>query len=416
LVVENISLLLHAAIFLFFAGLVEFLFAINDEVARVVVAVIGFFAALYFFLTSLPVLYRQCPFWTPLTAVLWYITYVIMIVILSPSALSSHRAWFNELLKQIKGGFDEHILNGAKDKKTAKTIDPKAVKMTLGMCCGDTEVEAFLDAVPGYLGDDKAGGRFGHIGSLLNPEKKERVPSLGQRMGHLISSCITGSGKMDEVERCRRAVTCSSVVSELSKAFSSVTGFTLDLPESIGYKLQQLSRDHHPKIAFQAVRAIALLKRACLKQISEAKDAIHAKRAADLLAAATWENDPTSSRLRTGPPDNDRSDGHLLAVTEFTSRILELTTERSWQPTHLDIEDTKSAIEELCRGLNGSDFSHGTQEHLIKVFNETRQAHLASGSTDNQSSLETAIIVSLQPLVSSVDAQHRELLKETRIS
>ena len=378
-VVENISLLLHAAIFLFFAGLVEFLFAINDEVARVVVAVIGFFAALYFILTSLPVLSPQCPFWTPLTAVLWYTANFIMIVILSPSALSSHGAWFHELWKRTKLGFDEHILNGAKHKKTAK-IEKKAVKMTLGMCCGDTEVEAFLDAVPGYLGDDKAGGRFGHIGSLLNPKEKKRVPSLGQRMGHLISSCITGSGKMNEVERCRRAVTCSSAVSELSKAFSSVTGFTLDLPESIGHKLQQLSHDRHPKIAFQAVRAIALLKRARLKQISEAKDAIHAKSAAELHVAATWENDPTSS-LRTGLPDDDRSDGHLLAVTEFTSRILELTTKHSWQPTHLDIEDTKSAIEELCRGLNGSTFSPSTQERLIKVFNETRQAHLASGST-----------------------------------
>ena len=381
LVVENTSLLLHAAIFLFFAGLVEFLFAINDEVAQVVVAVIGVFATLYFFLTSLPVLYRQCPFWTPLTAVLWYMSYITMIVILSPSYLSSHRTWFDGLLKEIKGGFDDHILDGAKDKRTVKTIEQKAVKMTLGMCSGDTEVEDFLDAVPGYLGDDKAGGRFDHIGSLLNPKKKDRVPSLGQRMGHLISSCIKGSGKMDEVERCRRAVTCSSVVSELSKAFSSVTNLTLDLPESIGHQLQRLSHDHHPKIAFEAVRAIALLKRACLKQISEAKDAIHAKSAADLLVAATWENDPTSSRLRTGPPDDDRSDGHLLALTEFTSRILELTTKHSWQPTRLDIEDTKSAIEELRRGLNGSEFSQGTQEHFMKVYNETQQAHLASGST-----------------------------------
>jgi hypothetical protein len=47
LVVENISLLLHASIFLFFAGLVEFLFAINDEVAQVVLAALCFFVALY---------------------------------------------------------------------------------------------------------------------------------------------------------------------------------------------------------------------------------------------------------------------------------------------------------------------------------------------------------------------------------
>jgi hypothetical protein len=433
LVVENISLLLHAAIFLFFAGLVEFLFAINDEVAQVVVAVIGFFAALYFILTSLPVLFQKCPFQTPLTAVFWYMAHVIMITILSPFTFSSHiRTRIEELWRHTKGGFDEHILDAVKGNKT---IDQKAVKMTLGMCRGDTEVEAFLDAVPGYLQiDDKPGTRFGDIGSLLDP--KEHDLPLGQRMVHLFSSCINGSGKMDEVERCRRAITCSRVIFELSKTFSSVKGFTLDLPKSVGHKLWQLSHDLDPKIAFEAVRAIAVLERALLKQLFDAKDSNDLAKSvetAELLAAAIGEDDPTSSRHRTGPRDDDRSDGHLLAVTEFTSRILELTN-RSWQPTRNDIEDMKVAFDELCRGLNGSTFSPSTQERLISVFNETRQAHIASGSTgtvypqftlnsehwlisrfpclDNQSSTEShhlAIIGSLQPLVSTVDAQHREL-------
>ena len=380
LVVENISLLLHAAIFLFFAGLVEFLFAINDEVAQVVVAVIGFFAALYFILTSLPVLFQKCPFQTPLTAVFWYMAHVIMITILSPFTFSSHiRTRIEELWRHTKGGFDEHILDAVKGNKT---IDQKAVKMTLGMCRGDTEVEAFLDAVPGYLQiDDKPGTRFGDIGSLLDP--KEHDLPLGQRMVHLFSSCINGSGKMDEVERCRRAITCSRVIFELSKTFSSAKGFTLDLPKSVGHKLWQLSHDLDPKIAFEAVRAIAVLERALLKQLFDAKDSNDLAKSvetAELLAAAIGEDDPTSSRHRTGPRDDDRSDGHLLAVTEFTSRILELTN-RSWQPTRNDIEDMKVAFDELCRGLNGSTFSPSTQERLISVFNETRQAHLASGST-----------------------------------
>ena len=40
LIVENISLLLHAAIFLFFAGLIKFLFDINNEVAHVILGVV----------------------------------------------------------------------------------------------------------------------------------------------------------------------------------------------------------------------------------------------------------------------------------------------------------------------------------------------------------------------------------------
>ena len=46
-VVENTSILLHAAIFLFFAGLIDLLFAINDEVADVILVIVSTFAAIY---------------------------------------------------------------------------------------------------------------------------------------------------------------------------------------------------------------------------------------------------------------------------------------------------------------------------------------------------------------------------------
>ncbi|KAH9971816.1 hypothetical protein BGW80DRAFT_1174037, partial [Lactifluus volemus] len=64
-VVENISLLMHAAIFLFFAGLVEFLFAINHEVATVILVTVCIFGAVYISLTAFPVLYYHCPYQTP---------------------------------------------------------------------------------------------------------------------------------------------------------------------------------------------------------------------------------------------------------------------------------------------------------------------------------------------------------------
>ena len=378
LVVENVSLLLHAAIFLFFAGLVEFLCFINHEVARVVIVVIGFFAALYISLTSLPMIYQQCPFQTPLTAVFWYTAHVLFIIIMSPFTLSPFacsswiRRKIKELWKHTRGGFDKHILDAV---KVDRTIDQKAVKMTLGMCRGDVEVEAFLDAVPGYLLDDESGSRFGDIGPLLDP-KQHDMP-LGKRMVHLFSSCVHGDGKMDEVERRDRAVTCSRAVYELSKAFTFVKNTTLDLPKSIGNMLHKLSHDRDPKIAFEAVRAIAVLERALLKQLLDAEDDLaKCEETAELLAAATGENDITSPRHRSGSNNDDRSDGHLIAVTEFTSSILELIR-RPWQPTRQDIADLKLAYEELCRGLNGRDFSPSSQERFVEVFNKTRHAHLA---------------------------------------
>lgn len=263
-----------------------------------------------------------------------------------------------------------------------KTLDKEAVRMTLGMCRDDGDVEAFLDAVPGYLQiDDNVGTRIGDIGSLLKL-KGDDMP-LGQRMVHLLSTCVNGDGKMDESARRHRAITCSHVILELSMAVSSLTvkGLTLDLPHAIGHKLRHLSRDRDPKIAFAALKTIAVLERALLEQLSDT-DAMDPDRSADLakvLVAAIGENDPASPRYQDGLR-YDRRDGRLIAVTEFTSNILELL-KGSWHPTRQEVDDIQTVFKELCRGLNGRDFSPATQERFVKVVSDTWEAHLTSAPT-----------------------------------
>ena len=375
LIVENISLLLHAAIFLFFAGLVEFLLNINDEVAHVVLAAICIFAAIYFTLTFLPVIFQQCPFQTPLTSVFWYIAHIVTVILLFPFTCSSHvRTRIEELCSHTRKGFDSHIMKAIVGKKI---LDKEAVRGTLGMCRDDGDVEAFLEAVPGYLQiDDNVGTRIDDIGSLLKP-KGAGMP-LGQRMVHLLSTCINGNGKMDDVARRHRAITCSHVILELSKAVSSLTakGLTLDLPCAMGHKLQYLSRDHDLEIAFAAVKTLAVLERALLEQLLDAEireDQNRSAELAEVFAAATGKNDPASPRYRPEQRNDDWSDGRLIAVTEFTSNIFELL-KRSWHPSREDIEDIKLVFEELCRGLKGCDFLPATQECFVKVWSETWEA------------------------------------------
>ncbi|KAI0289691.1 hypothetical protein B0F90DRAFT_1825968 [Multifurca ochricompacta] len=64
-VVEAVPALLHVAVFLFFAGLVEFLFSINIIVARVVFVVTCFFGGTHILLTFLPNVRPNCPYRTP---------------------------------------------------------------------------------------------------------------------------------------------------------------------------------------------------------------------------------------------------------------------------------------------------------------------------------------------------------------
>lgn len=382
LIVENISLLLHVAIFLFFVGLVDFLLAINHEVARIVRAVICLFAAIYVILTGLPVIFQYCPFQTPLTSVFWYTLHIIAIVFLFPfTCYSPLRIKITELWRHLIQGFDCHRISAVKDKKD---LDKDAVRLTLGMCRDDSEIEAFLEAIPDYLQvDGDVGARFDHIGSLL--KRDGAVLPLGHRMVQLLSSCIHGEGKMDDEARRHRALTCSHAVLELAKAVcsSTIQKLTLDLPKVIGHQLQHLSRDHDPKIAFVSLRTAAILERALLDQLSDTDDKRNPDQSAEtaeVLAETIGENDPTSPRYLAGPLNHDRSDGRLIAVTEFMSGILALL-KRSWHPTRQDIEDIKSTLEELCRDLNGRDFSTAAQERLVDMLGDTWRAHLASAST-----------------------------------
>ena len=399
MIVDNISLLLHVAIFLFFFGLVDFLFVINIEVAKYVRAAVCLFATIYVILTGLPVIFQYCPFQTPLTSVFWYTLHIIAIVFLFPFTCSSPlRIKITELWRHLKQGFDFHRMSAVKDKKD---LDKGAVRLTLSMCRDDREIEAFLEAVPGYLQiDDDVGARFDDIGSLL--KRDGVVLPLGHRIMQLLSSCIHGEGKMDDEVRRRRALTCSHAVLELAKAVlsSTIKKLTLNLPKAVGHQLRHLSRDHDPEIAFAAARTAVTLERALLDQLSNTDDKTDPDlntETAEVLAETIGENDPTSSRYLAGQLSYDRPDGRLIAVTGFISNILALLS-HSWHPTRQDIEDIKSTLEELCRDLNGRDFSPATQERFVDVLCDTWRAHLASASTGTifpQFSLESWTLVNV---------------------
>ncbi|KAH9159998.1 hypothetical protein EDB89DRAFT_1801517, partial [Lactarius sanguifluus] len=65
--IATMPTLLHTSVFLFFAGLVEFLFPIYTPVAYTTLGCIVVFALAYGVLTILPNIYLNCPYATPLS-------------------------------------------------------------------------------------------------------------------------------------------------------------------------------------------------------------------------------------------------------------------------------------------------------------------------------------------------------------
>ncbi|KAH9956925.1 hypothetical protein BC827DRAFT_1086355, partial [Russula dissimulans] len=70
-VANTVPLLLHASVFLFFTGLVEFLFQVNNALAYPLLACIVVCVIAYVALTLLPLFYRDCPYLTPMSGPLW---------------------------------------------------------------------------------------------------------------------------------------------------------------------------------------------------------------------------------------------------------------------------------------------------------------------------------------------------------
>jgi hypothetical protein len=63
---------LHISVFLFFSGLVIFLFTISDTIATVVAVCVGVFGLAYFGLTIIPTVDDLCPYFTPMSDGWWY--------------------------------------------------------------------------------------------------------------------------------------------------------------------------------------------------------------------------------------------------------------------------------------------------------------------------------------------------------
>ena len=80
-VVEGLPILIHLAVFLFFAGLIVFLLNVNDNVCFPVNVWIGLFSILYAFITFMPMFRPDSPYYSPLSAPVAFISGLLLLTI-----------------------------------------------------------------------------------------------------------------------------------------------------------------------------------------------------------------------------------------------------------------------------------------------------------------------------------------------
>ena len=156
--VEGLPTLLHLSLFLFFGGLVIFLFNIDREVFTFVVLWICFFSMVYGLITLLPLIRPDSPYNTPLSIAAWFlyaiIPYATFKVLSSISfgsygSIRARRRLRDRYRGQMLGGVEKMVEERASEESSE--IDVGILGWTISALGDDDALEKFFEAIPGLF-------------------------------------------------------------------------------------------------------------------------------------------------------------------------------------------------------------------------------------------------------------------------
>jgi hypothetical protein len=223
LVVEALPTLLHVSLFLFFAGLVVFLWNVNLTIYKIAISWVCVCAAFYGCVTLAPILRRDSPYYTPLTplARLLYVVILRVFLLLHACFVAliriccvafwnwpyCHRIWRNIDAFLGPGDWVIRVLHSTAEEVALKSpleIDVRAFMWTFDSLDEDQELERFFSS----LSD------FRHSNVICDP-----LPSLtGSEKARIVDSLISfaaytvRSDLLPEVVKLQRAVMCAKVL------------------------------------------------------------------------------------------------------------------------------------------------------------------------------------------------------------
>jgi hypothetical protein len=261
--VATMPTLLHISVFLFFAGLVEFLFPIHAAVASATLGFIMVFALAYANLTVLPNIYHSCPYDTPLSGLTWRISHfsvigfhwaTLKIESLFHKSLSKLwklanqpapvpdglKSWRETLENQVKIR-RQRLSQGMRKSvelsayRADSTVVTSALVWTLTALDEDKEIEDFSLRVPGFFDSRVVPDATLAILPLMS-HQSNTVPIFGSRLYDLLKTCKPETSSLDEEMRKNRLRACMRCLWSFAKAYNQV-GSSQVLPSYFPYAL-----------------------------------------------------------------------------------------------------------------------------------------------------------------------------------
>jgi hypothetical protein len=208
--IDALPSLIQLSLFLFFAGLLIYLFNVNHTIFRIVAWWVGVSAAVYMLITLMPIIWHESPYYTPLSSITWslYTNVSYLIFLFSRHLCCCYGATSKrviELNRHYRGQVFQYI--EAIGEKTIQTqvldIDGCVLKWTWDALVDDHELGRFFQCILG-LRSSKVVKDPHHVIQTLGTSQLS--PSLAAFFHRTWSSNL-----ISEEDKIQRLVVCVKV-------------------------------------------------------------------------------------------------------------------------------------------------------------------------------------------------------------
>ena len=269
--VEVLPTLLHTSLFLFFAGLVVFLFNVHHTVFGVVLWWVGLCTGTYLCITFMPIFRHDSPYYTPLSYSVWFLVsglqytvyrFLSWLVVLH---LYDYDTWrrLDQLKLKYRGLFLQGMTNSAQETAQALTsdIDGRALLWTFETLDEDHELERFFAAIPGFCNSTAF---VDPLGRFIRPnDNKLSAALIGFTERALSSKLISDTVKQRRIIICTSAIDAASLSASrqiLVRALLSLLGWD-ELLSSVqfGHSARRWSKSDDLLTTFFATCAVSVV-------------------------------------------------------------------------------------------------------------------------------------------------------------
>ena len=222
--VEALPTLLHISLFLFFAGLVVFLWNVDLTIFKLVLSWVGICTALYGCITVMPILRHDSPYLTPLSLPVWHIVTGISFLTFRALRRLTYLHWYlhhfglrahcrfdelssrccKRLLQGMQKTFEETALS------SLSAIDSRAFMWTFDSLDEDHELDRFFSGLSGFRSSKVVEDP---VPNLAEEEKERLLTALTGLLDRTFSSDF-----LPEPVKTRRTILCTKLVNPIHTA------------------------------------------------------------------------------------------------------------------------------------------------------------------------------------------------------